>query len=228
MQIEHAKRFVRIEQFAFAAPLIIPAVIMQGQIISNFTLNHPTVRALMNDRPAFDVIVAEQFCTESLFGFGQHFDAPVIAVSTFGASKLTNDLVGTPSPPSYVAHAFSVYSDRMSFWQRSVNMLLTIFENVLMEVMHHPAQRGLYEAAFGGADPASLLSYDEMRKSVSLVLLNMHHSISSPRPYVPNMIEVGGMHVNRKVSELPKVNIVHSDVFRKAKLLRALINVISH
>lgn len=170
--------------------------------MSNYTLNHPSIVKLIRERSTtFDVVIVEQFCTESLFGFGQHFRAPVIAVSTFGASKLTNDMVGTPSPPSYVAHAFSVYSDRMSFWQRSGNMLLTIFENVLMELLHHPKQAALYESAFG----KDRLSYDEMRKSIALVLLNMHHSISSPRPYVPNMIEVGGMHVNRQVSELPKV-----------------------
>jgi len=44
-----------------------------------------------------------------------------------------------------------------------------------------------------------------MRRNTALVLLNNHVSLSNPRPYSPNMIEVGGMHVNRKAPKpLPK------------------------
>lgn len=51
------------------------------------------------------------------------------------------------------------------------------------------------------------MSYEEVLESVSLVLLNTHFSLNPPRPYVPNMIEVGGMHVNRNKGELPEVII---------------------
>ncbi|EDW42661.1 GM23918 [Drosophila sechellia] len=47
-----------------------------------------------------------------------------------------------------------------------------------------------------------------MRKDTSLVLLNNHVSISNPRPYSPNMIEVGGMHVNRKAPKPLPQNIL--------------------
>jgi UDP:flavonoid glycosyltransferase YjiC (YdhE family) len=36
------------------------------------------------------------------------------------------------------------------------------------------------------------------------VLLNSHFSMSFPRPYLPNMIEVGGMHVNHQPTPLPE------------------------
>ncbi|XP_037945443.1 UDP-glucosyltransferase 2-like [Teleopsis dalmanni] len=35
------------------------------------------------------------------------------------------------------------------------------------------------------------------------MLLNQHFSLSFPRPYVPNMIQVGGLHISHKPSPLP-------------------------
>lgn len=33
-------------------------------------------------------------------------------------------------------------------------------------------------------------------KNTSFVLVNHHHSLGFPRPYVPNMIEIAGMHID--------------------------------
>ena len=46
---------------------------------------------------------------------------------------------------------------------------------------------------------------DELKRNVSLVLLNEHFTQSVPRPYVPNMIEVGGLQIKDKPSPLPEV-----------------------
>lgn len=92
------------------------------------------------DTHTFDLVIVEIFCAEAVLGFGQHFNAPVIGVSTFGASKWTNDLVGTPAPLSYVPHAFSTLSDKMTLLDRAINTVTTIYENVLMNILHHPAQ----------------------------------------------------------------------------------------
>ena len=46
-------------------------------------------------------------------------------------------------------------------------------------------------------------SFDDQMKNVSLVLVNHHFSTSSIRPFVANMIEIGGIHVE-PVKELPK------------------------
>lgn len=152
------------------------------------------------DTQTYDLVIVEIFVSEALIGLGQHFGAPVIAVSTFGANKWTADLVGTPSPMSYVAHAFSTFSDRMTLAERVVNTLLTALETVLINVLNYPYQRIAYNAAF----PDARLTYDEAVANVSLVLLNSHFSINGPRPYVPNMIEVGGLHVRRDIKPLPQ------------------------
>lgn len=43
-----------------------------------------------------------------------------------------------------------------------------------------------------------------MIRNTSLVFLNSHVSLSNPKPFVPNMIEIGGINIERKVKPLPE------------------------
>uniref|UniRef100_A0A182M8S5 UDP-glucuronosyltransferase n=1 Tax=Anopheles culicifacies TaxID=139723 RepID=A0A182M8S5_9DIPT len=172
-----------------------------GQMLANYTLVHPNVKKLIASDEKFDLVIMESFLNDAHLGFVHHFKAPCVAFSTFGASRWTNDMVGTPSPISYVPHPFLSFTDRMSFVQRIGNMLMTIMDSVLGHILDFPVQSAMYEAAF--PDPKPPLEHLR-RHAVSLVLLNNHFSLSYPRPYVPNMIEVGGMHVNRKPNPLPE------------------------
>jgi glucuronosyltransferase len=46
--------------------------------------------------------------------------------------------------------------------------------------------------------------YDAFQESVSLALLNTHYTLNFPVPYLPNLIEIGGFHVNEKTNPLPE------------------------
>lgn len=94
-----------------------------SKLLTNFTLTHPNVRALLESDETFDVIVLEVFMNEAMLGLGHRFNAPIIGVSTFGSSKWTNDMVGTPAPLSWVPNPFLSFTDRMTFTQRLGNTL---------------------------------------------------------------------------------------------------------
>lgn len=173
-----------------------------GTLITNFTLSHPAVQKLLHDPSEhFDVIVLEFFLTDAMLGFGQHFNAPVVGYSTFGASKWTTDLVGTPSPLSYVPHPFLSFTDKMTFVQRIGNTLFSAMDEIVHR-FYFPTQVGLYETIFPGKNKPDLV---KLRTNVSLVLLNNHFTLNYARPYAPNMIEIGGIHINRdEPKELPR------------------------
>ncbi|XP_062550717.1 UDP-glycosyltransferase UGT5-like [Armigeres subalbatus] len=171
-----------------------------GHRVMNSTLTDPAVVSLIDSNATFDLIVLEIFMTDAMLGFCHHFKAPCIGVSTFGASKWTSDLVGTPSPPSYVPNAFLGFSDHMSFKERMINTLMSGIEIIVDKVLDAPVQTSIYEQSFPGPKPTLV---ELKKKAVSLVLLNNHFSISYPRPYVTGMIEVGGMHINRVPKALP-------------------------
>ncbi|XP_021699050.1 UDP-glucuronosyltransferase 2A3 [Aedes aegypti] len=171
-----------------------------GHRITNSTLTDPPVVDLIASNETFDLIVLEIFMNDAMIGFCHHFKAPCIGMSTFGASKWTADLVGTPSPPSYVPNAFLGFSDRMSFKERLFNTLMSAMEILVDATIDYPVQNKIYQDAFPGPKPPLA---ELKKKAISLVLLNNHFSLNYPRPYVTGMIEVGGMHINRVPKPLP-------------------------
>lgn len=169
---------------------------------SNSTLSSPAVKKLLQSNQKFDLVILEIFLDHALLGFAEHFGCPVIGTTTHGVLEWINSLVGTPQPLSYVPHVHIGFSNPMNFWQRLANVLFTAIDETLLSMLVHPEQDRLYREAF----PNAKRSLAEMkRNAVSLILVNNHFSLSYPRPYVPNMIEIGGFHVNRKVNQLPEV-----------------------
>uniref|UniRef100_A0A1B0DAR4 UDP-glucuronosyltransferase n=1 Tax=Phlebotomus papatasi TaxID=29031 RepID=A0A1B0DAR4_PHLPP len=169
--------------------------------MTNLILTDPAVVDLMHKREKYDVIIQEIFLAEALLGFGKHFNAPIIGFSTFGASKWSTDLNGSPSPPSYVPNVQLSFSDRMTFVERLINVVVTAAEGVYFGYYFHGKQVELYNKYFPDPKP----SLEELKSThMSLVFLNSHFSLNYPRPYLPNMIEIGGFHVNKKANPLPK------------------------
>ncbi|XP_058835769.1 UDP-glycosyltransferase UGT4-like [Topomyia yanbarensis] len=168
--------------------------------VSNSTLRSPEVQALLRSNQQFDLVILEIFLDHALLGFAEHFKCPIIGTTTHGVLDWINLLVGTPQPLSYVPHVHLHFTDRMNYWQRLANVLFNLLDKTLLSILVDPVQDQLYQEAF----PNAKRSLDELRKhAVSLVLVNSHFSLSFPRPYVPNMIEIGGFHVNRKANPLP-------------------------
>lgn len=168
--------------------------------ISNHTLSHSVTQTFLNDpKERFDVIILEVFLNEAMLGLGHHFNAPIIGLSTFCSSKWTNDMVGNPAPPSYVANPFLSYTDHMTFFERLGNTFYGIMEHFFFDYFYMPVQCEIYNQIFAGPKP----SLETLRTNVSLVLLNTHVSLSFPKPYVPNMIEIGGVQINPKPKPLP-------------------------
>lgn len=170
-----------------------------GIMITNTTLAEPSVQKLMTSGETFDVVICEVFLTEALYGLAEHFNAPLIGMGTFGATLWNTDLVGSPSPLSYVPNVFLPLIDRMSLVERIFNLAVNTFDYIFFYNFYMPRQHELFRHYF----PKSKAGLDKIRKDTALVLLNSHFSLSFPRPYVPNMIEVGGMHINRKQKPLP-------------------------
>ncbi|XP_023036168.1 UDP-glycosyltransferase UGT5-like isoform X3 [Drosophila willistoni] len=168
--------------------------------ITKTLLDDPSVQEFTKSKQSFNAVISEVFLNEAQFGFAEHFNAPLIGLGTFGAISWNTDLVGSPSPPSYIPHALLKFSDHMSLVERVGNLAFLTYEEIFMNLYYLPKQEEVYRKYF----PNNKQDFYDMRKNTALVLLNQHVSLSFPRPYSPNMIEVGGMHINRKRQPLPK------------------------
>lgn len=171
-----------------------------GIAMTNFTLNHEVFQKfLYTTKVKYDVVVMEIFMNEAFLGLGHYFNAPIVGFSTFGASKWSNDMVGNPTQMSFVPHFQVKFTDKMTFFQRVVNVLMFLSESVAMDWFYMAKQEKIYNDFFPNPKP----NLSTLHKNVSLVLLNNHFSLHFPRPYVPNMIEVGGLQINRTPKKLP-------------------------
>lgn len=150
----------------------------------------------------FDLIIIEPLRNDALYGFAAHFNAPIMGVSTFGTDWNIDELVGNTSPLSYIPPVTSGLSDRMTYWQRvdSFIQITTAWLNWIL--IFRPMHDQLYEKFFPHV--AHKVPLSELRNNFALVLLNQHFSLSFARPYVPNMIEVGGLHIDHRPAPLPK------------------------
>jgi glucuronosyltransferase len=150
----------------------------------------------------FDLLIVEAFFNECFLGFVHKFKAPLIQLCAFGGAHWIGDWVGNPNPYAYVPDPFLSYRDKMNFWERMINTLVGTAWRLGRAYFYLPGQDAIMRKHFN--DYEDLPSLAAIEYTTSLVLLNHHFSISFPRPLMPNMVQVGGMHL-RTPKKLPQV-----------------------
>jgi glucuronosyltransferase len=164
--------------------------------MTNFTLQHSEMKKLLSSQQKFDLIILDLFLTDALLGLSTVFDCPIVALSANGPHTWVNEVLGSPRPASYVPHMYTDLVDRMNLGKRLENEIFYFIEWILMRMYHLPEQEKLYNEVFTNSSK----SFDEVRRtSVAIALVNSHFSISFPKPFLPNTIEVAGMQINEAI-----------------------------
>lgn len=172
----------------------LPATIWMLTTCAEVTLKSQALKDLL-DNEEYDLVILFLVHTESLLGIAHHFKAPVIGFSTFGINTAINAITGNPSPYSYFPPIFFGLPDNMDFVQRFVNTVGTTIYEMIIRNYIWPRQEVLLHQHFPGAPHLA-----DLIQNVSVILINSHYSIEGPRPLLPNMVPVGGLHI-----EEPKV-----------------------
>lgn len=87
----------------------------------------------------------------------------------------------------------------MNYGERFYNTLMSIYDWTIYKLITFPIQQRLYNKYF----PNARRSLTEMSKNYSFIFSNHHVSFSTPRPNLPNVVEIGGIHV-KPAKKLPK------------------------
>ncbi|XP_002000242.2 UDP-glucosyltransferase 2 [Drosophila mojavensis] len=169
------------------------------EMIAECLLENESVQELLRSGETFDLVIAEVLHTESLYGFAQHFNATLMGFSTYGTDYNIDELMGNISPMAYNPLISSPRSNPMNFVERLENNLEIWLEKLVYMFYHYPKMEKQYSKYF----PNATRTLPEVLDSFSLILLGQHFSVSYPRPYLPNMIEVGGLHISHKPKALP-------------------------
>jgi len=174
--------------------------------VCELTFEHPRVRSLIRHSGPFDVVFVEAFSTECFAVFAHVFDAPLVFVRTSDYSPQLNHRVANPQNPTYlVNHLLTFAGYNMSFFQRLVNVMATVFGTVGFHAFSDDPSTELVTRYFG-PDTPSVPNIAHRR--TALVLVNTHHSLTQPRPLGPNVIEVGGIHIKQSDKNMANVSIL--------------------
>lgn len=171
---------------------------LQVHKISSLTLENAAVRTLLQSNKTFDAVLIDPLLTEALHGFSYFYKAPTIIVSTTGSMYITNKMVGNSYPFAYVPNIWLPFTDEMSFLERTGNTFLSLLTEIIYNFVVLPEQDKILHDNFPDAPPVWKLN-----ENISLLLQNAHYSVvETPRPYMPNMIQIGGIHIQPQ--SLPK------------------------
>ncbi|XP_063255917.1 UDP-glucuronosyltransferase 1A1-like [Prinia subflava] len=106
-----------------------------------------------------------------------------------------------PNPPSYVPRAFSQLTDRMTFLQRVKNLLFDTQNLFLCNFAFDPFSKLASEFL-----QREVTVQDLLRKG-SVWLLRLEFVLDYPRPLMPNIIPIGGVHCAHK--KLPQAAVLY-------------------
>ncbi|XP_049767863.1 UDP-glycosyltransferase UGT5-like [Schistocerca cancellata] len=141
----------------------------------------------------YDLLLIEVFFNDCLFALAHKFRVPTVgACALGGGASWMGDTVGNPYPHSYLPEPFLKFTSRMSLPERLYNAFFGTYFRLVREFSYLPQLDAIVRERFGDANMPPL---SHIQRNMSLLLVNSHVSFYYPRPLVPNLIEVGGMHI---------------------------------
>lgn len=150
----------------------------------------------------YDVMFIESmYMFQCYLPLAEKLNIPVIGTVTLRSWMISDLAMGNPRNPAVIPVELSTFSDKMTFLERLQNLWKYLY---LLYKYNFDIPKKLNEIYNKFYTP-DLLN----KKQISLVFANNHFSFLS-RSTVPNMIDVGGIHV-KPAKLLPNVNMSNLD-----------------
>jgi len=168
-------------------------------------LSFHKVQELLKSEEKFDLVITETFFTDCFLPFVHKFNAPNVAISSCAMFPWSSDRMGNPDNPSFIPAMGAPVSDHMSFSERLTNFVTNVATHITFSVVERTVTEGYVHKHIGNDVPP----LSDIARNTSLLLVNTHFSLTRPRPLVPGIVEVGGLHL-KPPKKLPKVRLMCS------------------
>ncbi|XP_049791726.1 UDP-glycosyltransferase UGT5-like [Schistocerca nitens] len=164
-------------------------------------LKNQALQDWLKSEHRFDLVIIERLPYQCYYGLIHKVGSPpMVGFLTLPAMVPAYYAIGNPINPAYLPDVFIGYTDHMNFWQRLYNTYFVLRFLVFWQTTVLPTQEAIMRQHFG-AEPPSVY---EVERNYSLLLLAVHSSGHYPRPNVPNVIEVTGLHVQETTKPPPQ------------------------
>lgn len=178
-----------------------PLADMALDICSKLVNFAPLAEALKKE---YDVVLVEEFNSDCMLGLAHVYGvkAPMIALLSSNLMHWSPDRIGVSYNPSHVPIVSADYTEKMTFAQRLENTILNVYYNLWFRYSIQLKEEAIIEKHFGLQIP----DLQDLGKNITMMLVNVFHSLNGARPLLPGIVEVGGMHLDHTRKPIPPVS----------------------
>ncbi|XP_055070845.2 UDP-glucuronosyltransferase 1A6 isoform X4 [Misgurnus anguillicaudatus] len=181
LSIDMSTDLARFQTYFFSLGMLQPFIVRNAE---SLLFNKDLMKKLKDYN--FDAILTDPF---EPFGVivGEYLSIPAIYMQInhpCGADTLAGQC---PTPASYVPQFFTQFTDHMSFWQRSVNLVRTLLQPMACDCLFAQADE------IASRVLKRKTSVVEIMSRAALWFMRFDFAFEFPRPVMPNMIMIGGM-----------------------------------
>lgn len=162
------------------------------------------VQKLSKNNVKFDLVMLKVFETECVYQLAKQFECPIIGMHSSAILSWTAKRFALSINPSYISNIYMPASANMNFWQRLENTVMTCIHLIFYNYVMFENDKAVV-AKYFDVDEAS--AFGTLAYNTSIFLANIHYTVNHPRPLVPNVIEIGGIHIGDP-RPLPKVMLM--------------------
>ncbi|XP_026482598.1 LOW QUALITY PROTEIN: 2-hydroxyacylsphingosine 1-beta-galactosyltransferase-like [Ctenocephalides felis] len=141
-------------------------------------------------RQSFDLLILDGAFPECALGLAHHYGVPFMYLNTVGFYMGSLSLAGNPAPSSVTPFLGRAFTDDMNIFDRALNTGWYIGMYAAHYVLNRFWLQSVLRKHLGEGVP---FVYD-LSRNVSFILQNGHHTVSYPRPYLPNVAEIACIH----------------------------------
>lgn len=155
-----------------------------------------------NTEKPFDLIIHDNGNCDALLGLVPLFgNPPLLLATTYGSPQWMNFRAGNILNPAYVPSMITSGSDhRMTLYERGMNLFYYIFVEYVCVWIMEPFQDKIMREVLG----ENLPHVSHIAKQANIVIVNHHFALNNPRPMLPGVIGIAGLHISEP-QPLPQV-----------------------
>ncbi|XP_011196701.1 UDP-glycosyltransferase UGT5 isoform X2 [Zeugodacus cucurbitae] len=176
-----------------------------GATAVNYFLSNASLKKLLNlpiNEFDYDLIIVDLFYTEALLAVGHFYGKPTIGLLSTNFENYMDRVLEQMVPTTCSPICYENYQPDAGFWKR-----LGVIRNCLSRRNQFTkdnwgAQESVIRKHFAHFKGVSDLNIATLQTELSVLLLNSHVPLLTPRPLLLNTITAGGMHI-RPPRQLP-------------------------
>jgi len=172
---------------------------------TNSSVPTPEVqRFIKEDQTKFDLVIVESFFQDCTVAMGHKYGAPVVSIIPVAPWTSVSRHAANPSDFSYIKDFKLNTGKSLDFPSRLLNTLFGLYGLFVEPITYIPLLEKLMDTYFQYPGYENRPTLTEMLENISLSLIDSDIAILSPRPYVPNFIEIPGIHIQptKKMSKV--------------------------